>query len=133
MSMNEPVRDSSSHGFQFDLPLRVRRRLEQIEEARLRERAHPTVIGDGVAPVVVALDGDDGDARILQKLKPRERVVHRLRVYVATIEEVPRDDDEIHSVRQRVFLYHVIPTAEEILRTLFDIVTSATEVNVREV
>ena len=83
--------------------------------------------------VVVALDGDDGDSCVLEELEADERVVHRLRVYVAAVEEVARDEHEVHTVRQRVADDNVVPTPKEVLRALLKVVAAAAEVHVGEV
>jgi hypothetical protein len=82
---------------------------------------------------VVTLNGDDGNTCILQKLEAGERVVHRLRVDVAPVEEVARDEHEVHLVRQRVMLDHVEPAPEEVLRTLLKVIAPAAQVDVRHV
>jgi hypothetical protein len=59
-------------------------------------------------------------------------VVHRLRVYVAPVEEVPGDKQEIQFVRDGVFLNYVVPGPEEVFRPLFQVVAAAAEVYVRK-
>jgi hypothetical protein len=82
---------------------------------------------------VIPFDCDDGNSSVLQKLKARERVVHRLRINIAAVEEVARDEHEVNTVRHRVAFDNVVPTVEKILRALFEIVSAAAEVYVREV
>jgi hypothetical protein len=82
---------------------------------------------------VVALDGDHRHAGVPQELEAGEGVVHRLRVDVAPVEEVSRDEHEVHLVRQRVGRNHVVPAPEEILRALLDVVAPAAQVDVRHV
>ncbi len=112
--------------------LRVRLRLQQLNEAPLGERAHPAVLGDGVALVVVALDGDDGDAGVLQEVESGDGVVHRLRVNVAAVEEVAGDEDEINAVRDGVRGDYLVPGPEKILRALLQVVAAAAQMYVRE-
>jgi hypothetical protein len=108
-------------------------RLEEREEAPRRERAHPTVLGDGVALIVVALDGDDRDAGLLQPPQPDHGVVHRLGIDLARVEKVAADEDEIDAARDGVVLDHVDPRAREVFRALVEVVAAAAEVDVRDV
>ena len=85
------------------------------------------MIGDGIALVVIAFDGYDGNACILQSLKTCYGMVHCLRVNVSAVEEVSGDEYEVNAVRDGVILNDVVPGAKEIFGALFQIVAAAAQ------
>ena len=88
------------------------------------------MIRDGVTLIVITLDGDDRDASFLQQLKTGNRMVHRLRIDVAAVKEITRDEHEINFVRESVIGNHVIPCPEKVFRALFQIIAATAQMYV---
>jgi hypothetical protein len=84
----------------------------------------------GIALVMVAFDGDRRDSGLLEEFKAGYGMIHRLRVYVAAVEEISRNEHEINFVRDGVIRYHLVPRPEKIFRALFQIITAATQMYV---
>ena len=57
---------------------------------------------------MIAFDSDDRNSRFLQTLQPGYRMIHRLRINVAPVEKIARDEQEINSVRNGVLFNHVL-------------------------
>jgi hypothetical protein len=82
---------------------------------------------------VIALDGDDGDARRAQQVETRDGVVHRFGFDLARIEEVARDEHEINLAPDGVGLDYVEPRFGKVLHALVEIVAATAQVHVRDV
>src|ERR1051325_323857 len=83
--------------------------------------------------VVVAFDYEDGDSLIFEAAQHGHRVIGRLRLYVAAVEEVARYQDEIYAAAYGVPLDHVSPGAEEIARPVGQGISFDAEVYVSHV
>jgi hypothetical protein len=59
-------------------------------------------------------------------------MIHRLRINVAPVEKIARDEQEIKMVRNGVLFNHVIPRTEKVFRALFKVVTTAAQMDVRQ-
>lgn len=83
--------------------------------------------------IVIAFDDDHGDARFHKFAQHKHGVVSRLRIDVATVEEVAGDDDEIDVTANRVALDDLLPRAKKIARAVRQIVPLDAQMNVGDV
>jgi hypothetical protein len=82
--------------------------------------------------VVVAFDGDDGNARLFNICRPMMAWFIACGSTLRELKKSPQMSTKSTRIRQRVAHDHVAPRTEEVSRALFHVIASATEMNVCE-
>src|ERR1044072_6268550 len=80
--------------------------------------------------VVITLDNNHRNARLLKLSEHRHRVIGRLRVYVSTIKKIACYYHEVHIASERVLLDDFSPCAKEVGGSVGQIVPLDAEMNV---
>ncbi|MNY08791.1 hypothetical protein D3C86_1416640 [compost metagenome] len=120
-------------GVQHDAAVLLVLGLEQPEPAPVRQVAQPGDLARMTRAVVVALDGEDGDPRLLELLEDDGRLGQDPRLDVALVEEVARDHHEVHALLHPVADDDVVQRAEEVLAALLVVVRGGAKVDVGDV